>query len=136
MYLVDTNIFVEIHLQQERAEEAKQFLNHPSAGKLYCTEFSIYSIGIILLRRNRSLDFLKFIKDTLQENKVLLLRLSMEEMNALSKFAESYNLDFDDAYQYTIAENYDLQLVSFDTDFDRTERGRVTPQQVLERLKQ
>ncbi len=57
-------------------------------------------------------------------------------MNALSKFAESYNLDFDDAYQYTIAENYDLQLVSFDTDFDRTERGRVTPQQVLERLKQ
>jgi predicted nucleic acid-binding protein len=46
--------------------------------------------------------------------------------------AERFNLDFDDAYQYTAAEKYDLTLVSFDSDFDHTERGRKTPAEVLQ----
>jgi len=44
---------------------------------------------------------------------------------------EHFNLDFDDAYQYAIAEKYDLTIVSFDRDFDRTERGRKTPGEVV-----
>lgn len=39
-----------------------------------------------------------------------------------------------DAYQYTAAEKYGLTLVSLDGDFDRTERGRKTPAEVLESL--
>jgi hypothetical protein len=39
-------------------------------------------------------------------------------------------LDFDDAYQYTAAEKHNLILLSFDTDFDRTSRGRKTPAMV------
>ncbi|MBW2083669.1 MAG: hypothetical protein DRH15_04210 [Deltaproteobacteria bacterium] len=38
---------------------------------------------------------------------------------------EKFALDFDDAYHYTAAETYELTLVSFDSDFDRTERGRL-----------
>jgi len=45
---------------------------------------------------------------------------------------KKFNLDFDDAYQYAVAEKYDLTIVSFDVDFDRTERGRKTPGEVLE----
>lgn len=41
--------------------------------------------------------------------------------------AQRFNLDFDDAYQYVIAEKYSLTIISFDSDFDRTERGRTTP---------
>jgi predicted nucleic acid-binding protein len=33
--------------------------------------------------------------------------------------------EIDDAYQYVAAERYDLAVVSFDGDFDRTERGRL-----------
>lgn len=44
---------------------------------------------------------------------------------------QAYDLDFDDAFQYTAAEMYDPRIVSFDSDFDRTPRGRVTPEQVL-----
>lgn len=40
------------------------------------------------------------------------------------------NLDFDDAYQYVAAEKYTLTLVSFDADFDRTERGKKTPGEI------
>jgi hypothetical protein len=42
-----------------------------------------------------------------------------------------FNLDFDDAYQYVAAEKHDLTLVSFDADFDRTDRGRKTPADIL-----
>ena len=44
-----------------------------------------------------------------------------------------FNLDFDDAYQYTAAEKHDLTIVSFDADFDRTKRGRKTPWEVLQK---
>ena len=40
-------------------------------------------------------------------------------------------LDFDDAYQYAVATEFGLTIVSFDAHFDRTARGRVTPAQVL-----
>ena len=40
-----------------------------------------------------------------------------------------YHLDFDDAYQYTAADEHGLVLVSFDTDFDRTPLQRMTPKQ-------
>jgi predicted nucleic acid-binding protein len=36
----------------------------------------------------------------------------------------------DDAYQYVAAEKYNLTLVSLDSDFDRTERGRQTLAQI------
>ena len=36
-----------------------------------------------------------------------------------------------DAYDYVAAEKHDLVLVSFDSDFDRTELGRKTPGEVL-----
>jgi predicted nucleic acid-binding protein len=45
---------------------------------------------------------------------------------------EELGLDFDDAYQYVAAEKRDLTLVSFDSDFDRTRRGRKTPGEVLD----
>ncbi len=47
--------------------------------------------------------------------------------------SHKFNLDFDDAYQYAAAEKYNLIIVSFDGDFDRTERGRRTPPEVLQR---
>ena len=42
-----------------------------------------------------------------------------------------HGLDFDDAFQYVAAERFDLQLVSFDADFDHTPRGRMTPAQAM-----
>jgi hypothetical protein len=41
-----------------------------------------------------------------------------------------YKLDFDDAYQYFAAEKYDLTIISFDVDFNRTARGKKTPSEV------
>ncbi len=38
-----------------------------------------------------------------------------------------FSLDFDDAYQYAVAEKHGLEIISFDADFDRTEIGRKKP---------
>jgi predicted nucleic acid-binding protein len=55
----------------------------------------------------------------------------LEELASLGETARNLNLDFDDAYQYVLAQRRGLRLVSFDADFDRTPLGRVTPAQAL-----
>ena len=45
---------------------------------------------------------------------------------------EEYSLDFDDAYQYTAARKMNLEIVSFDTDFDQTPEKRILPDQVVQ----
>ena len=49
MFLVDTNIFLEILLGQRKKEEAKKFLSE-NIGRLYITDFSLHSIGVILFK--------------------------------------------------------------------------------------
>lgn len=71
--------------------------------------------------------FAQFIADALEEAGTCLLRLSSTAMKDLLSVRKQFGLDFDDAYQYAAAERHNLTLVSFDTDFDRTTRGRKTP---------
>ncbi len=52
-------------------------------------------------------------------------------MPAIVQATHQFGLDFDDAYQYVVAEKYGLTLVSFDADFDRTPRGRRTPGEMI-----
>jgi len=53
-------------------------------------------------------------------------------MEGLIETAQRFGLDFDNVYQYAVAECYGLTIVSFDADFDRTERGRKMPKDLLE----
>ena len=45
MFLLDTNVIVEILLRQENAEEVKAFLKSVAHKDLYLTEFSLPSIS-------------------------------------------------------------------------------------------
>jgi hypothetical protein len=60
-----------------------------------------------------------------------VIQLTIEDIESIIKPAQKYDLDFDDAYQYAAAEKYDLCIVSFDTDFDRTDRRRQTPADIV-----
>jgi uncharacterized protein len=57
MYLVDTNIFLELFLDQEKASEAEKFLERFPLEELYLTEFSFYSIGIALVQKKWKRNF-------------------------------------------------------------------------------
>ncbi len=132
MYLADTNLIAEILLRQTKAGEVKRFLESTTPENLYLTEFSLYSLGIILLRRKMHDTFLRTVDDLLLTGGIRLVRLGLEDMQDIVHASRRFNLDFDDAYQYATAEKYNLIIVSFDGDFDRTERGRRTPTEVLQ----
>jgi predicted nucleic acid-binding protein len=95
------------------------------------SEFSLYSLGVILFRGKKQEDFLQTVEDLLLTGGIRVVSLSVEDMPGLAAAARQFNLDFDDAYQYAVAEKYGLAIVSFDGDFDRTERGRKTPAEEL-----
>lgn len=130
MYLIDTNVWLELLLEQEKAQEVRNLLEKHDSSALYITEFTLYSIGIILLKLKKAELFLSFINDTLFEAGISVLRLSPVDLVAIVKIAERFNLDFDDAYQYLVAIQNDLTIVSFDSDFDRTEKGRKLPAEI------
>ena len=88
-------------------------------------------MGIVLLRRKKQDTFLRSVDDLLVMGGIRLVRLGVGDMQDIVYVARKFNLDFDDAYQYATAEKYNLILVSFDSDFNRTERGRKTPAEVI-----
>ncbi len=130
MYLVDTNIFLEALLGQDKKDDVQSFLQNIDLSTIFITDLSLHSIGIILYRLKNFALFSSFLEDIIVDG-VSVLSLPPEDLKMLDLTADKFNLDFDDAYQYTVAAKYELQLISFDTDFDRTERKRKEPIEVL-----
>jgi hypothetical protein len=131
MFLIDTNVWLERLLGQERSHDVGLFLERTPTEQMCITDFSFHSIGVILTRLKKYPALVKFVRDIFIDGKLLLVRLEPEDTSGLVDIMERYNLDFDDAYQYRAAEKYRLTLVSFDSDFDRSELGRKTPEQAL-----
>jgi len=130
MYLVDTNIWLERLLDQTRANEVRQFLDNVPSEHLFITDFYFHSIGVVLHKLKRMDTLLSLVKDAFIDGAVILLHLSPEDSQRIIQVIDQFNLDFDDAYQYVAAEKYNLILVSFDSEFDRTERRRKSPAEV------
>jgi hypothetical protein len=131
MFLVDTNVWLELLLDQDKAGEVRQFIQAHEARLFSITEFSLYSVGVILTRLKKDNIFEDFISDTIEDSGVGRIRLDTADLKHMLAVRQKFQLDFDDAYQYVAAEKYNLVLVSFDSDFDRTERGRKTPEELV-----
>ncbi len=131
MYLVDTNIFLEGLLEQEKAASVRSFFRTIDLADMFITDLSLHSIGIILFRLGKHEIFISFLNDLIVDG-MMVLSLGPEDLVGLKRVAQRFNLDFDDAYQYMAAEKYQLQLISFDRDFDMTETGRKEPSEVVQ----
>jgi hypothetical protein len=125
--LIDTNIFLEVLLGQAKAQAAINFLNAQSATSFFVSDFSLNSIGLKLFHAKKQNLLEPFYLD-LEVNQVQKLSIESSNVSALVSNAATWKLDFDDAYQYTIARRYGLDLVSFDADFDKTDLKRIEPQ--------
>ena len=131
MYLLDTNLVAEVLLGRAKAEEVKRFLRTVGGENLSLTEFSLYSLGIILARHRMYDAFSQAVNDLLLTGGIRLVRLGLTDMQDVTEACRKFNLDFDDAYQYAAAKKHDLTIVSFDSHFDQTDRGRKTPADLL-----
>jgi predicted nucleic acid-binding protein len=113
MYLLDTNVILELLLDQDRAGEVEELFEILPTDEICLSDFSLYSIGIILLRRREYGAFTKLASD-LYAAGVAIMRLNTNDLLNVPDGAQQFTLNFDDAYQYTLAKNYDCTLVSFD----------------------
>ena len=118
--LVDTNIFLEILLNQEKKDKCKRFLDKNSS-KIYLSDFSLHSIGVILFRNNKIEVYINFINDILPN--IDLLSLNKQDYELVSLNANKYNLDFDDSYQCAIADKFEIGIVTMDKDFKKVEKN-------------
>lgn len=130
--LLDANIALEIIFDQEKAQEAKALLARAEEHRFFISNYAFHTIGTILFGKKQQDGFGEFVKDFIVGSGVEVTALFQDDTDAVIKVSKEYNLDFDDAYQYVVAEKNNLILVSFDKDFDRTKRGRKTPSQILQ----
>lgn len=119
MLLVDTNIFLEILLNQSKKEDCKDFLAS-NEGNLFITDFSLHSIGVILFKNNKEKVFSRFIEDVLP--RVNLITLSERNYKKLSTSKKDFDLDFDDAYQLNVALENKLKIATMDRDFEKVSK--------------
>jgi len=125
--LIDTNIVLEVLLEQSAAAEARDLLAKVNEHEFYISDFSVHSIGVLLFRQAKHDVFSEFLNDTLVRAGMALATLPADRMVTVVDVARRFRLDFDDAYQYALARERGFTLVSFDRDFDRTEAGRRAP---------
>jgi predicted nucleic acid-binding protein len=130
-FLLDTNIFLELLLDQEKSAEVRKLLEIETTDKFFMTDFSLHSTGIILSRLGKPEVFNVFLEDMVIAGNLKIISLPPADMIRIKEISEKYQLDFDDAYQYLTAQEYELEIISFDTDFDKTDIKRKLPSQAV-----
>ena len=86
---------------------------------------------MIYLREHKFSEFLTFINEDIIASGIQVLSLEPGSFSGIVDAAGRFHLDFDDAYQYEVSIRHNLSIVSYDRDFDRTEKGRVEPQDLF-----
>ena len=121
MYLYDTNIFLEILLDQDRSDSAIQALRLMSEDKPgWVTAFSIHAIEAILASANKNECTVDFLTAIVEHPYLSRYDTSSEEELAIAQSIPRVRLDFDDSLQLYVAKKLELSLVTFDAHF----RGR------------
>jgi predicted nucleic acid-binding protein len=116
------------------AQEVDDFFSEVPSERIFLTDFTLHTVGIRLGRAGLWDVFVEFAQAWTPR----LVRLEGQEFAALRDVAVSFQLDFDDAYQIAAMNKLAAQtgqsvfIVSYDTDFDRTPYGRMTPAQALD----
>ena len=132
-YLVDTNVWLERLLDQEKSEIASRFFALIPTDELFVSDFSIHSIGVILSRLKKLDVFEKFIDDLFVNGQLEQLYLDTVDLLDVITNIQKYKIDFDDAYQVSIAQKYDLTLITFDKDFNVKGIKKNTPDEIVEK---
>ena len=131
MYLVDTNIWLERLLGQAKSDEVGLFLGQIPSNELFISDSAFHSICVILTRLKQKAALLDFVQDVFVNGSVGLVSVKPNQTQSVVDAMDSYRLDFDDGYQYVAAEQNSLIIVSFNSDLDRTPKGRKTPTEIL-----
>lgn len=131
MYLIDTNIFLEILLDQEKSEECQNLLSGITQSDIpfYVSSFALHSVEVIMARNNKIKELTSLLSDISTSRIMRLDSNTNDELKALEIIGK-LKLDFDDSLQFVLCKKYNLKLVSFDRHFDKTPVKRIEPRDV------
>lgn len=130
MLLIDTNIFLEVMLAQTRRKACMDFLNAVRAGrqKATVTDFTVYSIMIILDCRGKLRELDRFLRSLSAYRGLMVYATSLEDKVEAVELAANGVFDVDDVVQYASARKLHVKaVVSLDKDFDDREIPRMDP---------
>jgi len=134
MYLLDTNIFLEIMLSRPRKDVCKRLLNIFMKGEEtgLITDFSVYSI-MVIMSGFAKFEHLKTFLTSLSAYKGLsIYTTTLSDKVRAADICLKETLDIDDSIQYSTALACSVKgIVSFDKHFDGLEIPRIEPQTVL-----
>ncbi|MEM5778751.1 MAG: PIN domain-containing protein [Candidatus Aenigmatarchaeota archaeon] len=134
MYLIDTNIFLEVMLSQAKSSECKVFLENVKNGKMkaFVTDFSIYSIMLIMSNLSKVSEMKIFLSSLSAYKGLRIYHNRLTDMLKATEIMERKGLDVDDAIQYSAAIASGVKaIVSFDKHFDGLEVPRAEPTQLV-----
>ena len=119
MHLIDTNIFLEFLLDQDKKEKAQEILNRVESGEfnVVISGFSLHSLEFILCVKKKHDLLKKFIQALNEYPNLSVYHTTLEEDLKILEIVEQSSLDFDDANQYYIAKKFNAEIITFDKDF-------------------
>ena len=140
MYLIDANIFLELQLDQKRADECEVFLESVHRGSLHCftTDLVLDSVLIILEAKGKAPSDLETFLTSLASFKGLSFYfLTLLDRLESTRIMRDHQLDFEDSTLVRTARRLKAEgIVSFDQDFDRVnDIKRVEPSEIRKSLR-
>ena len=111
MYLIDTNIFLEILLEQEKSKECEALINKiaQSDSTFYVSSFTIHSIEVIMTKHSNINELSEFLLDIIS-SKIIKMDTSISDESDAIKNVEKFKLDFDDSLQLHICKSTIFKL--------------------------
>ena len=126
MYLLDTNIFLEILLEQEKSEDCEVLIKSIRSREelFYISSFTLHSIEVIMVREDKN-DLLEEFLKYIISSKIILLDTSIEDELHILNLAKEFKLDFDDAFEFYLCRKFNLEIISYDKHFDNLPVKRI-----------
>jgi len=122
MYFLDANVFLELALGQQRADQCDLFLRKIQRGliKAVTTDFHVDTIILIMEKYGKSpVDLRLFISSLIGFEGLRIYFLSLTDRLTAMKHMEEFKLDYDDALAYQVMTKLNIKsVVSYDKHFD------------------
>jgi predicted nucleic acid-binding protein len=125
LYLIDANIFLELMLDQAKADECEKFLTlvHKDKREALVTDLTLDSVLIVLENKGRKPSDLRLFLSSIASYKGMTIYfLALSDRLGATRLMEDLKLDYEDSTVAQVAKRLSVEgVVSFDKDFDRVQ---------------
>ncbi len=127
---IDSNIFLELFLGQNKADECQNFLEKVNKGEILCTvsDFNIDNILLILSREVNTELLEKALESIISYSGLSIYSLTVEDRMKAISHMQKHKLDFEDALTFqAVLSSGNTEIISFDKHFDNLLINRIEP---------